>query len=102
MSPSLREDIEIRFIMVVTCNAIAAEFAICLMWIWWIYVYLHCSLGYNLLTNIGALALARALQHNKSLEKLKWVINWVSCCQKVIAYIIIYCVWTWIFFMSKS
>ena len=32
---------------------------------------LHCSLGGNDLTATGALALATALEHNKSLEELK-------------------------------
>ena len=31
----------------------------------------HCSLKANNLTATGAIALARALQYNKSLEKLK-------------------------------
>ena len=35
----------------------------------------HCSLNHNGLTSTGAIALARALQHNNSLEVLKWVLN---------------------------
>ena len=35
----------------------------------------HCSLKHSGLTSTGAIALARALQHNKSLEELKWVLN---------------------------
>jgi len=35
------------------------------------------------LATTGAIALARALQHNKSLEMLKWVDNWVSSYQKI-------------------
>ena len=35
----------------------------------------HCSLRDNTLTATGAAALARALQYNKSLEVLKWVIH---------------------------
>ena len=31
----------------------------------------HCSLGNNDLTDIGARALARGLQHNQSLEELR-------------------------------
>ena len=31
----------------------------------------HYSLGHNQLTDTGAIALARALQHNKSLEELE-------------------------------
>ena len=41
----------------------------------------HYSLGHNRLTDTGARVLATALQHNKSLEELKWVANWVSCYQ---------------------
>ena len=33
--------------------------------------YTHCSLGDSDLTDTGATALARALQHNQSLEELK-------------------------------
>ena len=39
----------------------------------------HYSVYYNSLTSIGAIALARALQQNKSLEELKWVqTDWCS------------------------
>ena len=37
-------------------------------------IILYCSLGFNRLTDTGAIALARLLQHNKSLEEMKWVI----------------------------
>ena len=40
--------------------------------------HLHCSLYQNGLTSTGAISLARALHHNKSLKELKWVVNWVS------------------------
>ena len=40
-------------------------------------IILHCSLRDNDLTATGVLTLARALQHNKSLEVLKWVVNWL-------------------------
>ena len=36
-----------------------------------------CSLSGGNLTATGAKALARALQENKSLKELKWVVNWV-------------------------
>ena len=36
---------------------------------------LHYSVCYNSLTSTGAIALARALQQNKSLEEFKYVIN---------------------------
>ena len=39
----------------------------------------YCSLTHNNVTDTGAIALAKALQQNKSLEELKWVVNWVSC-----------------------
>ena len=38
-----------------------------------LYVISHYSLYHNNLTDIGAIALANALQQNKSLEKLKYV-----------------------------
>ena len=38
-------------------------------------IIIHCSLRDNDLTDTGALTLARALQDNKSLEELKWVVN---------------------------
>ena len=38
----------------------------------------HCSLYNNNLTDTGAIALARALQDNKSLEELRYVVNWGS------------------------
>ena len=44
---------------------------------------LHCSLRANDLTDTGAITLARSLQHNKSLEELKWVVDWVSCYQEM-------------------
>ena len=48
-------------------------------------IIIHCSLRTNDLTDTGAITLARALLHNKSLEKLKWVV-WCSeencqCCR---------------------
>ena len=43
----------------------------------------HCSLRENDLTDIGAIVLARALERNKSLEELKWVVNWVSSYQEM-------------------
>ena len=46
-------------------------------------VIFHYSLRSNQLTDTGAIALATALQHNKSLEELKWVANWVSCYQEM-------------------
>ena len=36
---------------------------------------LHYSVYYNSLTSTGAIALAKALQQNKSLEELKYVIS---------------------------
>ena len=44
----------------------------------------HCSLNHNNLTSTGAIALARALQQNKSLEELKWVLNNTWCLYKFI------------------
>ena len=38
--------------------------------------HLHYSVYHNSLTSTGAIALAKALQQNKSLEELKWVANW--------------------------
>ena len=38
-------------------------------------VFPHCSLNHNSLTSTGAIVLTRALQQNKSLEELKWVLN---------------------------
>ena len=35
----------------------------------------HCSLSGGNLTDTGTVTLARALQDNKSLEELKWVVN---------------------------
>ena len=46
-------------------------------------VVFHYSLRDNQLTDSGAVALATALQHNKSLEELKWVANWLSCYQEM-------------------
>ena len=46
-------------------------------------IILHYSLRNNGLTDIGAIVLARALEHNKSLEELKWVVDWVSCYQEL-------------------
>ena len=37
-----------------------------------------CSFQRSDLTATGTMALARALQHNKSLEELMWVVNWVT------------------------
>ena len=53
-------------------------------------IIIHCSLGTNDLTDIGAITLARALQDNKSLEDLKWVV-WCSeencqCCMVRLPY----------------
>ena len=45
----------------------------------------HYSLKDNQLTDTGAIVLATALQHNKSLEELKWVVNWVSYYQEKLA-----------------
>ena len=41
---------------------------------------LYYSVYYNSVTSTGAIALARALQQNKSLEELKWVQT--DCCSK--------------------
>ena len=46
-------------------------------------IILHCSLRDSGLTDTGAIALARALEHNTSLEELKWVVDWVSCYQEL-------------------
>ena len=56
-----------------------------LLWcvcVWLCLIVSLYSLRSNRLTDTGAIALARALQHNKSLEELKWVSNWVSCYQE--------------------
>ena len=45
----------------------------------------HYSLKHNQLTDTGAIVLATALQCNKSLEELKWVVNWVSYYQEKLA-----------------
>ena len=49
------------------------------MWICSCLVLFHCilSLRANSLTATGAIALARTLEHNKSLQELKWVLNWL-------------------------
>ena len=42
-----------------------------------VFIYhLHYSVYHNSLSFTGAIALAKALQQNKSLEELKWVANW--------------------------
>ena len=38
---------------------------------------LHYSVYHNSLTSTGAEVLARALQHNKTLKELKWVVSWL-------------------------
>ena len=55
-------------------------------WFWTLTIP-HCSLRHNGLTATGAIVLAGALQHNKSLKELKWVGNWqmlwldCQCCR---------------------
>ena len=44
----------------------------------WVVFMLPCSLQHNGLTDNGVTALARALQHSRSLEELKYVVNWVT------------------------
>ena len=39
---------------------------------------LHYSVYHNSLTSTGAIVLARALQHNKTLKELKWVVSWLK------------------------
>ena len=46
-------------------------------------IIFHCSFRDNDLTATGAISLARVLQHNKSLEELKWVIDWFDWCFEV-------------------
>ena len=64
--------------------AMATKILKCLCCYFYISDCIHYSLRNNQLTSTGAIALARALQHNKSLKELKWVVSWVSLLAKKI------------------